>query len=148
MAWDLMRRPFQELTTLRDDMERVWDSFFKDWRTPELMRGEWAPSLDVVETKDNYVVKAELPGMEAKDIDISLSNGILTIKGEKKQEKEEKDENYHRVECSYGSFVRSVRLPEEVKTDHINAKYKDGVLKVTLPKLPEAKSKQIKVKVE
>lgn len=114
----------------------------------EPSRGEWAPSLDVSETKDNIAVKAEVPGMDAKDIDISLANDVLTVKGEKKQQKEEKDENYHRVERSYGAFSRSIRLPREVQSDKIKANYKNGVLKITLPKSEEAKKKEIKIKVD
>jgi HSP20 family protein len=110
--------------------------------------GEWFPSLDVSETKNEIVVKAEVPGMDPKDIDISLSNGTLTIKGEKKQEREEKEEDYHLVERHYGSFMRSVMLPTEVKQDKINASYKNGVLKVVLPKFEEAKKKEVKIKVE
>jgi HSP20 family protein len=94
------------------------------------------------------VVKAEVPGMDPKDIDISLSNGVLTIKGKKKQEREEKEENYHLLERSYGSFTRSVQLPGEVQSDKISASYRNGVLKVTLPKSEEAKKKEIKIKVE
>jgi HSP20 family protein len=102
----------------------------------------------VAETKNDVVVKAEVPGMDPKDIDISLSNGVLTIKGEKKQEREEKEENYHLLERSYGSFTRSVQLPGEVQSDKISASYRNGVLKVTLPKSEEAKKKEIKIKVE
>ncbi len=91
-------------------------------------------------------MKAEVPGLEAKDIDISLSNDVLTIKGTKEQEKEEKEENYHRIERSYGSFSRSIRLPREVQGDKIKANYKNGVLKITLPKSGEAR--EIKIKVE
>ena len=93
-------------------------------------------------------MKAEVPGMDPKDIDISLSDGLLTIKGEKKQEREEKEENYHLVERSYGAFTRSIRLPKEVQSDKISASYKNGVLKVTLPKSEEAKKKEIKIKLE
>jgi HSP20 family protein len=102
----------------------------------------------VSETEDTLVVKAEIPGMDAKDIDISLANDVLTIKGEKKQEKEEKDENYHRVERSYGAFSRTIRLPVDVQNDKIKANHRDGVLKITLPKSKKAKSKEIKIKVE
>jgi HSP20 family protein len=147
MAFELTPwRPFRELTTLRDEMERMWERFFKESMEP--FRGEWAPSLDVSETKNNIVVKAEVPGMDAKDIDISLAGNLLTIKGEKKQEKEEKDENYHRVERSYGAFTRVVRLPQEVQSNKIKADYKNGVLKITLPKSEEAKRKEIKIKVD
>jgi HSP20 family protein len=155
MAWELTTwKPFRELTPFRDfermrrDMDRFWDSFFERGvrRTDE--EGGWLPSLDVAETKDEIVVKAEVPGMDPKDIDISLSDGLLTIKGEKKQEREEKEEDYHLVERSYGTFTRSVRLPKEVRRDKISASYKNGVLKVTLPKSEEAKQKEIKIKVE
>jgi HSP20 family protein len=149
MAFELTPwRPFRELTTFRDEMDRIWNRFFGDWPSTESFRGEWAPSLDVSETEDTLVVKAEIPGMDAKDIDISLANDILTIKGEKKQEKEEKDENYHRVERSYGAFSRTIRLPVDVQNDKIKANHRDGVLKITLPKSKKAKSKEIKIKVE
>lgn len=110
--------------------------------------GEWLPSLDLSETKNDIVVKAELPGIDTKDIDISLTNDVLSIKGEKKQEKEEKEEDYHFVERSYGSFTRSIRLPRDVQSDKISASYKNGVLKITLPKSEEAKKKEVKVKLE
>jgi HSP20 family protein len=141
--------PFREFERMRTDMDRLWDSFFEGGlRKRGGEGGEWLPSLDVSETKNDLVVKAEVPGMDAKDIDISLSDGVLTIKGEKKQEKEEKEDDYHLVERSYGAFVRSVRLPREVLDDKVNASYKDGVLKITLPKSEEAKKKEIKIKVE
>ncbi len=155
MAWELTTwKPFRELEPFRDfermrkDMDRLWGSFFHRGvrRTDE--DAEWLPSLDVAETKDEIVVKAEVPGMDPKDIDISLSDGLLTIKGEKKQEREEKEEDYHLVERSYGTFTRSIRLPKEVRRDKISASYKNGVLKVTLPKSEEAKQKEIKIKVE
>ncbi len=141
-------RPFREFERMRREMDRLWDSFFE--RRPARVEevSEWFPSLDVSETKNEYVVKAELPGIDPKDIDISLANDLLTIKGEKKQEKEEKEENYHLIERSYGSFTRSIQLPGQVQSDKINASYKNGVLKVTLPKTEEAKKKEIKIKVE
>lgn len=141
-------RPFRELTTLRDEMDKMWNRAFGEWPRIEPMAGEWTPSLDVSETKDNIVVKAEVPGMDPKDIDISMASGVLTIKGEKKQQKEEKDENYYCCESSYGAFTRSTRLPHEVQSDKIKASYKDGILKITLPKSEEAKKKEVKIKVE
>jgi HSP20 family protein len=141
-------KPF-EFDRLRKEMDRLLDSFFEgrpDRRIRE--EGEWLPSLDVAETKGDLVVKAELPGMDPKDIEISLSEGVLTIRGEKKQEKEEKEEGYHLIERSYGSFTRSIRLPKDVQNDKINASFKNGVLKVVLPKSEEAKKKEIKIKVE
>jgi HSP20 family protein len=150
MAWEITGwRPFRELERMRREMDRLWDSFFEERpRRKAEEVGEWLPSLDVSETKNILVVKAELPGMDPKDIDISLSDGMLTIKGEKKQEKEEKEENYHLIERSYGTFARMVRLPKEVKRDKISASYKNGILKVILPKSEEAKKKEIKIKVE
>ena len=149
MAWEITPwRPFGDLERMKSEMDRVWDSFFATKpavKTGE--SGEWYPSLDITETKNDILVKAEIAGMDPKDIDISLNNDILTIKGEKKQEKEEKEENYHLVERSYGKFVRSVKLPGEVKSDKINASYKNGVLNITLPKSEEAKKKEVKIKV-
>ncbi len=155
MARELMKwKPFRELTPfvdferMRREMDRIWNSFFEGGMVRGEDGGEWLPSLDVAETKNEFVVKAEVPGLDPKDIDISLSDGLLTIKGEKKQEKEEKEENYHLVERSYGSFTRSIRLPKEIQSDKINASYKNGVLKVVLPKSEEAKQKEIKIKVD
>jgi HSP20 family protein len=147
MTWELTKwEPFRELDIMRNEMDRLWDSFFEG--RPRVRFGEWFPSLDVAETKNDIVVKVELPGMDQKDIDISLSDGHLIIKGEKKQEKEEKEENYHSIERSYGTFTRSVHLPKEVKRDKISASYKNGILKVLLPKSEEAKKKDVKIKVE
>ncbi len=150
MAWEISPwKPFRDLERMRREMDRLWDSFFEGKPSRKVEEvGEWLPSLDVSETKNDVVVKAELPGMDPKEIDISLADGILSIRGEKKQEKEEKEENYHLIERSYGSFVRSVRLPREVQSDKISASYKNGILKVTLPKSEEAKKKEIKIKVE
>ena len=140
--------PFRDFEWMRRDMDRLWNSFFERGTLRSEEGGEWLPSLDVAETKNEIVVKAEVPGLEPKDIDISLSDGLLTIKGEKKQEREEKEKNYHLVERSYGSFARSIRLPNEVQSDKINASYKNGVLKIVLPKSEEAKKKEIKIKVQ
>ena len=149
MVWEITPwRPF-EFDRIRREMDRLWDSFLEG----RPMRragdgGEWLPSIDVSETKSDLVIKAELPGMDPKDIDISMNNGFLTIKGEKKHEREEKDENYQLVVRSYGSFTRSVRLLREVQSDKITASFKNGVLRLTLPKSEEAKKKEIKIKVE
>jgi HSP20 family protein len=149
MVWEITPwKPF-EFDRIRREMDRLWDSFLEGRPIRRAEEGlDWLPSLDVSETKNDLVIKAELPGMDSKDIDISLSNGFLTIKGEKKQEKEEKDENYHLIERGYGTFTRSVRLPREVQSDKITASFKNGVLRVTLPKSEEAKKKEIKIKVE
>ncbi|MFB0506415.1 MAG: Hsp20/alpha crystallin family protein [Thermodesulfobacteriota bacterium] len=141
-------RPFGELSSLRREMDRLWENFFGERPLTRMWEREWAPSLDVSETRDNFVVKAEVPGIDAKDIDISLTGDVLTIKGEKRQEKEEKEEDYHLVERSYGSFSRSVRLPAEVESNKIKASYKNGILNITLPKSEKVKAKEVKIKVE
>ncbi len=140
-------RARKELEGLRREMDKLWEGFFGE-RALEPFEERWSPALDLTETKNNLVVKAELPGIDHKDISIDLSGDILTVKGERKQEKEEKEENYHLVERRYGAFARSVRLPVKIQEDKIKASYKDGVLKIVLPKSEEAKKKEIKIKVE
>jgi len=140
--------PFREFERMRREMDRLWDSFFerRPARTEE--ESEFLPALDLAETDNELVVKCEVPGLEPKDIDISISDGMLTIKGEKKQEREEKQADYHLVERSYGAFTRSIQLPKEVQSDKISASYKNGILKINLPKSEEAKKKEIKIKVD
>ncbi len=139
-------RPFRELGTLRREMDNLWNQFFGETSMPSVFSQEWAPMVDVSETKDNVVVKAEIPGMEAKDMDVSVSGDVLTIKGQKKTEEEKKDEHYHYRERYSGSFQRSFRLPVAVKTEKADAAFKDGVLTITIPKAEEAKKKEIKIK--
>jgi len=146
-------RPFREFTPAREfekfrrEIDRLWDNFFER-RPARVEEGEeWLPALELAETENEYVVKAEVPGMDPKDIDISLSDGMLTIRGEKKQEREEKEANYHLVERSYGSFTRSIQIPKPVQGEKITASHKNGVLKIVLPKSEEAKKKEIKIKV-
>ena len=134
----LLRRPERDF----------FDRFFEDFGLPSLFseEREWAPAFDVSETEKELIVKAEVPGMDKKDIHINLSEGLLTIKGEKKQEKEEKNENYHCVERRYGTFSRTMRLPIEIEADKVDATYKHGVLKLMLPKSETAKAKEIEIK--
>ena len=140
--------PWRGMETLRQEMERVFDRFFEPrWDELEAV-GAWAPKLDFSETKDAFVVKAEVPGVEQKDISVSIQDQMLTIKGEKHKEKEEKDEKYHRVERSWGAFARTIALPAGVDTEKVNATFKDGVLSVKLPKTPAAKGTTIPVKAE
>ncbi len=140
--------PWRGMETLRQEMERVFDRFFEPrWDELEAV-GAWAPKLDFSETKDAFVVKAEVPGVEQKDISVSIQDQMLTIKGEKHKEKEEKDEKYHRVERSWGAFARTIALPAGVDTEKVNATFKDGVLTVKLPKTPAAKGTTIPVKAE
>ena len=140
--------PFRDIIGLQDEMNRLFDSFSRSSDSPTLTEGTWAPSVDIYETKDAIVLDAELPGLNQKEISVTVVDNVLTIKGEKKQEKEVKEENYHRVERSYGSFSRSFTLPVGVKADSIKASYKDGVLKVSLPKAEETKPKQIDIDVK
>lgn len=148
MANELMEwRPFREVSRLRREMDRLWDDYFGSGRRGlRPMTAEFAPAVDVKETDTEIVVKAEVPGMDAKDINISVTGDVLTIKGEKKSEREEKEENYHVVERSYGSFARSLALPAAVDLDKIEAKYDKGVLTVTCPKKEEVKPKSIEIK--
>jgi HSP20 family protein len=145
MEW----KPFREVSRLRREMDRLFEDFFGPGRRAlRPLEMEWAPAVDVEETADQVTVKAEIPGITPKDIDISLSGDVLTLKGEKKAEREEKGKNYHLVERSYGSFSRSLRLPAAVDADKIDATYKDGVLTVTCPKKEKVKPKVIEVKAK
>jgi HSP20 family protein len=121
--------------------------FFDDMELPQIFRreGGLVPDFDVTETEKAYTITGEIPGIEAKDLDVTLSDNTLTIRGEKKREQEENGEHYHRIEREYGSFSRGFRLPEDVKTEALKADYKDGVLKITLPK-NGVKAKKIEVK--
>lgn len=131
-------------------MRRELERFFERFPEPVLEAfetgGEWTPKLDVSETKDVVMVKAEVPGVEARDISLSLEGDLLTLKGEKTQEKEEKDERHHRVERRYGAFLRSVRLPSTVDASKAGATFKNGVLTVTIPKSATAKGTTIPIK--
>ena len=142
------------------EIDRWFDRLTEDfWRRPfsSLMLGErWplpmfsakVPSLDVFEEEDELVVKADLPGISKDEIEVTVTGNVVTIKGEKKKEEEVKEKDYYRRERSYGSFVRSVELPCEVKSEQIKANFKDGVLEVRMPKTEEAKKKSVSVKIE
>lgn len=133
----------------RREMERLFDRFIEpNWEPFEMVVGDWAPRLDLTETKDAMVVTAELPGVEPKELEIALTGDLLTLKGEKEREKEEKEEQYHHVERVYGKFLRSVRLPMAVDGSKVTATFKNGVVVVTLPKTPAAKGTMIPVKAE
>lgn len=126
----------------QDDMSRMLENF---WDTNSPGAG-WNPDIDIVETDNEIIVKAEIPGVDPKEIDISIMNDTLTIKGEKKVEKEEQGKTYHRIERSYGSFTRTINLPSQVVKDKVEAKEHQGILEITLPKMEKAKSKKITVK--
>jgi HSP20 family protein len=146
MRW----KPTRDMLSIRDDMNRLFDNFLSGLpdRTKGLLEGEWAPTIDIAETDDEIVVTAELPGVTQDNVDITITEDVLTLKGEKREEKEVKEKNYHRVERSYGSFQRSVTLPAGVLADQAKASYKDGVLHINISKSEEAKPKQIKINVE
>jgi HSP20 family protein len=129
---------------------RLFEEFFNDFpfgSTPET-RENWVPSVDILEKDGNLVLKAELPGLTEKQIDLKLEGTTLTLKGERKLENEDKKSNYHRIESFYGSFTRSFRLPETVDLEKINAEYKNGVLTVTIPQKPEVRPREIPVSVQ
>ena len=146
MKW----KPSRNWLSLRDEMDRFFDDFLGGEldRFPAGFESNWTPSVDLLETDDELVAKVELPGMDKKDINISVQDNVLMIRGTKNQEKEDKNENYHRIERSFGSFQRSLSLPAPVDVKKVKASYKDGVLKVALPKVPEAKAKEIPITVE
>lgn len=126
------------------DMENSFKSLWRETGFRDVgvdFDTDWTPTLDLIESEGAYEVRTELPGLEKKDIDISLDRDLLVIKGEKKHEKEESDKRYHRVERQYGSFYRSIRLPGEVKNEKIDAKFKDGVLTIKLPKTEETQKR-------
>jgi len=139
------RVPFRDFDRMRREMDKFWDSFFGR-ETGE--KGKWVPCIDVAETKDDIIVEVEVPGMNPKDIDISLTDGRLIIRGEKKQAKEEKEVEHHLVERSYGSFARMIELPAKVQSEKIEASYNNWVLKIALTKSEEAKKEAMKIKVE
>ncbi|MEW6594116.1 MAG: Hsp20/alpha crystallin family protein [Thermodesulfobacteriota bacterium] len=141
-------KPFGELRTLRKEMDDLWNRFMGESPFGRFMAQGWAPSADISETKDKVIVKVDLPGLEATDVQLSISGDLLTVKGEKKQEQEEKDEHHHYVERSYGAFQRTFRLPVEVDSDKVQAKFDKGVLRITLPKTAKARKKEIKVQVK
>jgi HSP20 family protein len=116
-------------------------------RSDEVFGGQWAPTVDIFEDDQAFVVRADLPGLEIKDIDLQIQENILTLKGERRMEKEVDKDRYHRIERSYGSFQRSFTLPNIVDPEKVKARFKDGVLEIRIPKLEKAKPKQIQVEV-
>jgi len=142
--WD----PFREFVTLQDRMNRLFrESYGPEGRDEALTTSTFAPPVDVYEDEHNVTLKIEVPGIEEKDIDVRIENNTLTVHGERKFEKEEKEENFRRVERQYGSFTRTFTLPTTVDPEKVQADYDKGVLKIELAKKAEAKPKQIKVNV-
>ncbi len=145
----LAQRAGEPLSHLRNQINRVFDDFFgESWLTPrrEMAAGFW-PQVDVTETDNEIKVSADIPGVEPKDIDVSVEDGMLIIKGEKKYEREEKEKGQYRMERSYGSFERAIELPAEVDESKAKAEFKKGVLRLTLPKRPGAPSRRNKIPV-
>lgn len=139
--------------SLQQNINRMFDDFFSDFRPSRWLTesgSQFLPSIDIKETDKEIQVLAELPGMEASDIEISIAEDTLTLRGEKRQEKEEKKGEYYRRECSYGTFRREIALPSEIVQDKVEAEFNKGVLSIRLPKKPEAqrKSKKIEIKIK
>ncbi len=148
-------RPSDELslTGLQRRMNRLFEDFFSDWGFEpsgglSLSEQDYVPAVDVAETDKDITVTAELPGMDQKDIEVTLNEDVLTIRGEKKQEKEHKDARCYHRECSYGAFVRSIQLPSQVNQDQVKASFKKGVLKIQMPKLESETSKSKKITIQ
>src|SRR5689334_7128671 len=141
--WD----PFRESVTVQDRMNQLFRDSYPEGREEALTTTTFAPPVDVYEDEHNVTLKIEVPGIDEKDIDVRIENNTLTVHGERKFEKEEKEENYRRVERQYGSFTRTFTLPTTVDAEKVTAQYDKGVLKVSLAKKAEAKPKQIKVSV-
>jgi len=143
VRWD----PFRDFLSLQNEVGKMFERSFglSGSKQPGLA---WAPAIDAYETKDNIVIKAELPEVEAGDVDITLNDDALVIKGERKFSEEVNEEDCYRLERRYGSFQRSIPIPTDVKRDEVNAVYHDGVLEINLPKSEEARPKEIKVPVE
>lgn len=139
--------PFRELRSLQDEVNRVFSSNFdRSGGESGMMRGAWNPSVDIFENKDQIVLEAELPGMNPEDVNISIENNVLTIHGERKFEKKDDKDNFHRVERSYGSFTRSFTLPPTVSSEGVDAVFENGILRLALAKREEAKPRRIEIK--
>jgi HSP20 family protein len=144
--------PSRELLNIEKEFNRMVNALtgrfgFKKELDDELENASWMPLTDIIETKDNYIFKLDIPGVKKEDVKISFVNGTLSISGERKQEKESKDSKLHRIERTYGGYYRSFTLPQQIKEDKIEAEFKDGALTITVPKSEEAKPKEIEIKV-
>ena len=137
--------PFRELRGLHDEMNQLFSGFGKGFDANEFARGAWAPSVDIFEDQEKLIVEAELPGMNREDFELSVENNVLTLKGERKFEKKDERDNYHRVERQYGSFVRQFTLPQTVTAEGATADFENGVLRVALPKREETKARKIEI---
>ena len=141
--------PFRDLRTLQEEVNRLFSTnLTRGFGEEGIGRGAWNPSVDIYENKDQIVLEAELPGMNREDFELTVENNVITLRGERQFEKKDDSDNYHRVERSYGSFTRSFTLPQTVSAEGANAEYRNGVLRVTLPKREETKARRIKISGE
>jgi HSP20 family protein len=141
--------PFRDLRSLQDEVNRLFTSnLTRSFDDEGIARGAWSPRVDIYENKDQIVLEAELPGMNREDFDLSVENNVITLRGERHFEKKDDSDNYHRVERAYGSFTRSFTLPQSVSGEGAAAEYRNGVLRVTLPKREETKARRIEIKGE
>lgn len=147
---DWLSNPFRELENLQREMNRLFDfsSNYSPFEESTLLGGQWSPAIDIYDSKDSLLVKADLPGLTKDEIEISVRDNNLIIKGEKKKDTEIKEDNYYKTERFYGSFFRTLQLPMDVDANKVDAKYQDGVLSLTLPKKEESLPKQIKIDVK
>lgn len=142
IRWD----PFRDLVTLREKMNRLFEEAYSArGEERNLVSSSWTPSVDIYETENQLVLSVEVPGIKDENIEIKIEDSTLSLRGERKFEKETKEENYHRIERAYGSFYRSFSLPPYIDQDKIEAEHENGVLKITMPKKHEAKPRQVKV---
>jgi HSP20 family protein len=138
--------PFRDLRTLQDEVNRLFStSFPRGFGDEGIARGAWTPSVDIFENKDEIVLEAELPGMNREDFELTIENNVLTLRGERRFEKRDEADNYHRVERAYGAFSRSFTLPQTVSSEGATAEYRNGVLRVVLHKRAEVKARRIEV---
>jgi HSP20 family protein len=144
--WD----PFRDLVTLQDRMNRLFEDSLSRSKTTdqEMAMGAWTPAVDIYETPEHVVLRADLPGIAEKDIDVRIENNVLVLRGERKFLKEAKEEDYHRIERSYGVFSRTFQLPGTIDQNKIQAIHQDGVLEVRLPKREDSKPRQVKIDIK
>lgn len=143
--------PYRSMALMNKELENLFEDFAAPWFGRKAGEQEtagmtWMPDVDLSESKDGYILKAELPGVAKEDVKVTMNEGVVTISGEKKMEKETKENNYHRSERVYGSFTRSFRLPSPIAGDKVKAEYQNGILTLTLPKTEAAKPKEIEIK--
>src|ERR1700730_1316399 len=141
--------PFRDLRTLQEEVNRLFTgNMARAFEDEGIARGSWSPNVDIYDNKDQIVLEAELPGMKREDFDLSVENNVITLRGERHFEKKDETDNYHRVERAYGSFLRSFTLPNTVSATGATADYRNGVLRVALPKRAETKARRIEIKGE